>query len=124
MRNSKIEFVLERIIHKFKLGYNALINFLLRHIQSKLCCLLKPTISNFLYIFIVKHSNCRENGCKPCDSVVTRVLLYLESFEVVDEDVWKPELVDQLEVDWDHGVLVGYGAENKFDLRNGLVMVI
>ena len=34
-------------------------------------------------------------------------MFYLECPEIVDEHIWKPEVVDQLQVDWDHGVLVG-----------------
>ena len=30
---------------------------------------------------------------------------HLESLEVVYEDVWEPELVDKLQVHWDHGLL-------------------
>ena len=26
----------------------------------------------------------------------------LESLEIVDKNVWQPEVIDQLEVDWDH----------------------
>ena len=31
-----------------------------------------------------------------------KLIDHLESLEVVDEDVWQPELIDQLEVDRNH----------------------
>ena len=37
-------------------------------------------------------------------------MVYLESLEIVDEDVGEPELVDELEVDGDHGALAEVGA--------------
>ena len=50
---------------------------------------------------------------------------YLESFQVVDEDVRQPELVHQLQVDGDHGLLgeaggVHVGEEEGGDLQPGL----
>ena len=35
------------------------------------------------------------------------LLLYLECLEIVDEDIWKPKMVDELQVDRDHGARVG-----------------
>ena len=32
---------------------------------------------------------------------------YLKCFKIVDEDIWQPEVVDELEVDGDHGARVG-----------------
>ena len=26
----------------------------------------------------------------------------LESLEIVDEDIWKPELVNEFQIDWNH----------------------
>ena len=34
--------------------------------------------------------------------------VYLESFEIVDEYVWEPKLIDQLEVDRNHGALLSF----------------
>ena len=39
--------------------------------------------------------------------IVGFLLLYLECLEIVDEDIWKPEMVDELQVDRDHGARVG-----------------
>ena len=51
------------------------------------------------------------------------MIFYLECFEVVDEYVGKPELVDKLQVDRDHGALaqpragVEVSQEDERDLQ-------
>ena len=35
---------------------------------------------------------------------------YFESLEVVDENIWKPQLVDQLQVDRNHGLCGAVGV--------------
>ena len=50
--------------------------------------------------------------------------LYLESFEVIDEDIWQPEMIDQLQVDRDHGVTVAgvdVVQERVGDVQSGLL---
>ena len=53
-------------------------------------------------------------------------IVYLESFEIVDENIREPELVDKLEVDRNHGSLAEAGArvkvieEEAWDLQPGL----
>ena len=37
-------------------------------------------------------------------SFTTTKIIHLECFEVVDENVWHPEVVDEVEVDWGQGV--------------------
>ena len=49
----------------------------------------------------------------------------LESLKVVDEDIWKPELVDQLQVDRNHRLVgaaggVEVGQEPLGDMKAGL----
>ena len=36
------------------------------------------------------------------DKIIKAKIVHLESLEVVDEDVWQPELIDQFEVDRNH----------------------
>ena len=37
------------------------------------------------------------------DAVMTHMMKAdLESLEVVDKDVWKPELVNEFQIDWNH----------------------
>ena len=53
-------------------------------------------------------------------------IVYLESFEIVDENIGEPELVDKLQVDRNHGSLAQAGArvevieEEARDLQPGL----
>ena len=64
-------------------------------------------------------------GLRPFRHKVTDCF-YLESFEIVDEYIREPELVDQLEVDRNHGALAQAGAgvevieEEAGDLQPGL----
>ena len=42
---------------------------------------------------------------------------HLESLEVVDEDVGEPQLVDKLQVHWDHGLLSRMDVVTLYDQR-------
>ena len=56
-----------------------------------------------------------------------RILLpsfpYFESLEVVDENIWKPQLFDQLQVDRNHGVcrIIQFIEEPPWDVKPWLL---
>ena len=43
-------------------------------------------------------------GGNPQTSVLGQHFHHLEGLEVINEDVWKPQLIDQLQVHRDHGI--------------------
>ena len=46
-------------------------------------------------------------GGNPQTSVLGQHFHHLEGLEVINEDVWKPQLIDQLQVHRDHGIWRG-----------------